>query len=226
MQKVAVIGLGRFGMALAENLAKEGIEVIAIDYDVEIVNDVKDRVALAVQADATDLETQRSLGLGKVDTIVVAIGENFEACQLAMLAARDLDGPRVIARANDRVKETILRRLGADEVLLPEEQAALKLSQRLAKPSLLEAVEIGSEHSFVQVKAPNGVRGKTLMELQLRKNFGLNLVAIRNAAVGAGPGSGAENISIPGPDTIPQEGDVLMLVGKDRDIDRFLREME
>lgn len=226
MQKVAVIGLGRFGMALAENLAKEGIEVIAIDYDVEIVNDVKDRVALAVQADATDLETQRSLGLGKVDTIVVAIGENFEACQLAMLAARDLDGPRVIARANDRVKETILRRLGADEVLLPEEQAALKLSQRLAKPSLLEAVEIGSEHSFVQVKAPAGVRGKTLMELQLRKNFGLNLVAIRNAAVGAGPGSGAESISIPGPDTIPQEGDVLMLVGKDKDIDRFLREME
>ncbi|MBK9974905.1 MAG: TrkA family potassium uptake protein [Planctomycetes bacterium] len=226
MQKVAVIGLGRFGMALAENLAKEGIEVIAIDSKPDIVNDIKDRVALAVQADATDLETQRSLGLGKVDTVVVAIGENFEACQLAMLAARDLDFPRVIARANDRVKETILRRLGADEVILPEEQAALKLSMKLAKPSLLEAVEIGSEHSFVQVKAPPGVRGKTLMELQLRKNFGLNLVAIRNPAVGAGPGSGSESISIPGPDTVPQEDDVLMLVGKDKDIDRFLREME
>jgi trk system potassium uptake protein TrkA len=226
MQKVAVIGLGRFGMALAENLAKEGIEVIAIDSKPEIVNDIKDRVALAVQADATDLETQRSLGLGKVDTVVVAIGENFEACQLAMLAARDLDFPKVIARANDRVKETILRRLGADEVILPEEQAALKLSMKLAKPSLLEAVEIGSEHSFVQVKAPPGVRGKTLMELQLRKNFGLNLVAIRNPAVGAGPGSGSESISIPGPDTVPQEDDVLMLVGKDKDIDRFLREME
>ena len=226
MQKVAVIGLGRFGMALAENLAKEGIEVIAIDSKPDIVNDIKDRVALAVQADATDLETQRSLGLGKVDTVVVAIGENFEACQLAMLAARDLDFPRVSARANDRVKETILRRLGADEVILPEEQAALKLSMKLAKPSLLEAVEIGSEHSFVQVKAPPGVRGKTLMELQLRKNFGLNLVAIRNPAVGAGPGSGSESISIPGPDTVPQEDDVLMLVGKDKDIDRFLREME
>lgn len=226
MQKVAVIGLGRFGMALAENLAREGIEVIAIDSKPDIVNDIKDRVALAVQADATDLETQRSLGLGKVDTVVVAIGENFEACQLAMLAARDLDFPKVIARANDRVKETILRRLGADEVILPEEQAALKLSMKLAKPSLLEAVEIGSEHSFVQVKAPPGVRGKTLMELQLRKNFGLNLVAIRNPAVGAGPGSGSESISIPGPDTVPQEDDVLMLVGKDKDIDRFLREME
>ena len=226
MQKVAVIGLGRFGMALAENLAKEGIEVIAIDSHPEVVNDIKDRVALAVQADATELETLRSLGLGKVDTIVVAIGENFEACQLAMLAARDLDGPRVIARANDRVKETIMRRLGADEVIMPEEQAALKLSQKLAKPSLIEALEIGSEHSFVQVKAPRGVCGKTLMELQLRKNFGLNLVAVRNPAAGAGPGSGGENISIPGPDTIPMEGDVLMLVGKDRDIDRFLREME
>jgi trk system potassium uptake protein TrkA len=226
MQRVAVIGLGRFGMALAESLAKEGMEVIALDSNAEVVNDIKDRVALAVQADATELETQRSLGLGKMDTIVIAIGENFEACQLAMLAARDLDGPRVIARANDRVKETIMRRLGADEVIMPEEQAALKLSQKLSKPSLLEAVEIGNEHSFVQVKAPRGVHGKTLIELQLRKNFGLNLVAIRNPAVGAGPGSGGESISIPGPDTVPQEGDVLMLVGKDRDIDRFLREME
>ncbi len=226
MQKVAVIGLGRFGMSLAEALAKDGIEVIAIDNDATVVDVVKDRVALAVTADATELDTQKSLGLSKVDTVVVAIGENFEACQLAMLAARDLDYPRVIARANDRVKETILRRLGADEVILPEEQAALKLAHKLAKPTLLETVDIGSEHSFVQVKAPRGVLDKTLLELSLRKTFGVNLVAIRRPAAGAGPAAGAERISIPGPDTTPQEGDVLMLVGKDKDIDRFLRETE
>ena len=132
----------------------------------------------------------------------------------------------MIARANDRVKETILRRLGADEVIMPEEQAALKLAQKLAKPSLLEAVDIGSEHSFVQVKAPHGITGKTLLELQLRKNFGVNLVAIRKPAGGAGPGAGAASISIPGPETKPEEGDVLMLVGKNKDIDRFIREME
>jgi trk system potassium uptake protein TrkA len=215
MQKVAVIGLGRFGMALAEALAKDGLEVIAIDTDPRIVDQVKDKVALAVTANATDLETQRSLGLGRVDTVVVAIGENFEASQLAMLAARDLEYPRVIARANDRVKQTILRRLGADEIIMPEEQAALKL----AKPSLLEAVDIGSEHSFVQVKAPRGVTGKTLLELQLRKNFGVNLVAIRKGKEG-------ESISIPGPDTKPEHDDVLMIVGKNKDIDRFIRETE
>jgi trk system potassium uptake protein TrkA len=226
MQRVAVIGLGRFGYALAESLAKEGIEVIAIDSDRDEVDGIKDKVALAVSADATDLETLQSLGLGKVDTVVVAIGENFVACLLAMLAARDLDYPRVIARANDRVKETILRRLGADEVILPEEQAALKLAQKLAKPTLLEAVDIGSEHSFVQVKAPRGVIGKTLLELQLRKTFGVNLVAIRKSGASAGPGAAGDSISIPGPDTKPAEGDVLMLVGKDRDIDRFIREME
>lgn len=226
MQKVAVIGLGRFGMALAENLAREGIEVVAIDYDADVVNTVKDKVALAVQADASELETQRSLGLGRLDTVVIAIGENFEACELAMLASLDLDGPKVIARANDRVKETILRRLGAHEVILPEEQAAIKLAQRLAKPSLLEAVDIGSEHSFVQVKAPKGVLGKTLMELELRKRFGVNLVAIRRPEVGAGPGAGGESIAIPGPETVPEDGDVLMLVGQNRNIDRFLRETE
>lgn len=219
MQKVAVIGLGRFGMALAEALAKDGLEVIAIDTNPAIVDQIKDKVALAVTANATDLETQRSLGLGRVDTVVVAIGENFEASQLAMLAARDLEYPRVIARANDRVKQTILRRLGADEIIMPEEQAALKLAQKLAKPSLLEAVDIGSEHSFVQVKAPRGVTGKTLLELQLRKNFGVNLVAIRK-------GKDGDAISIPGPDTKPEHDDVLMIVGKNKDIDRFIRETE
>ncbi|MBK8206747.1 MAG: TrkA family potassium uptake protein [Planctomycetes bacterium] len=218
MQKVAVIGLGRFGMALAEALAKDGLEVIAIDTVPGVVDQIKDKVALAVTADARELETQRSLGLGKVDTVVVAIGENFEATQLAMLAARDLDYPRVIARANDRIKATILRRLGADEVIMPEEQAALKLAQKLAKPGLLEAVEIGTEHSFVQVKAPRAVIGKTLLELNLRKTFMVNLVAIRSAD--------GESISIPGPDTTPGENDVLMIVGKDKDIDRFLRETE
>lgn len=218
MQRVAVIGLGRFGMALAEALAKDGLEVIAIDTVPAVVDQIKDKVALAVTADARELETQRSLGLGKVDTVVVAIGENFEATQLAMLSARDLDYPRVIARANDRIKATILRRLGADEVIMPEEQAALKLAQKLAKPGLLEAVEIGTEHSFVQVKAPRAVVGKTLLELNLRKTFMVNLVAIRSAD--------GESISIPGPDTTPGENDVLMIVGKDKDIDRFLRETE
>ncbi len=218
MQKVAIIGLGRFGMALAEALAKDGLEVIAIDTVPAVVDQIKDKVALAVTADARELETLRSLGLGKVDTVVVAIGENFEATQLAMLAARDLDYPRVIARANDRIKATILRRLGADEVIMPEEQAALKLAQKLAKPGLLEAVEIGTEHSFVQVKAPRAVIGKTLLELNLRKTFSVNLVAISSAD--------GNNISIPGPDTTPGENDVLMIVGKDKDIDRFMRETE
>lgn len=222
MQKVGVIGLGRFGMALAENLAREGIEVIAIDARPEIIHVIKDKVALAVSADATDLETLRSLGLGRVDTVVVAIGEDFEACQLAMLAARDLEYPKVIARANDRVKEKILKRLGADEIIMPEEQAALKLSQRIARPTLLEAVEIGKEHSFVQVKAPPGVRQKTLLELNMRKKFGLNLVAVKRPSTMAGE----ESVAIPQPETTIHEGDVLMLVGRDKDIDRFLREYE
>ncbi|MCC6573908.1 MAG: TrkA family potassium uptake protein [Planctomycetes bacterium] len=225
MQKIAVIGLGRFGNALAENLALEGAEVIAIDARPELIGAIKDKVALAVSADASDVETLRSLGVGKADVVIVAIGENFEACQLAMLAARDLEYPRVIARANDRIKATILRRLGADEVLMPEEQAALKLSQRLAKPSLLESVDLGSEHSFVQVQSPHKTVGKTPLELNLRKGFGLNLVAIKRPALAGKEGAQA-SIIIPGPDTRMGEGDVLMLVGENNSIDRFLREME
>ena len=223
MQRIAVIGLGRFGLALAESLARDGIEVIAIDSNSEVINRIKDSVALAVTADGTELDSLRSLGVDKVDTVVVAIGDNFEACQLAMLAAKDLGHPTVVARANDRVKETILKRLGADEVILPEEQAAHRLGQKLAKPGLLEAVEIGSEHSFVQVEAPPGVCGQTLLELDLRKHFGVNMVAIRKPAGGDGKGGA---ISVPGPDTRLAKGDVMMLVGKDSDIDRFMRAHE
>jgi trk system potassium uptake protein TrkA len=221
MQKVAVIGLGRFGMALAEQLAKDGAEVVAIDSRPEVVETIKNKVALAVAADATDLETLRSLGLGRVDVVVIGIGEDFEASQLAMLAATDLNYPRVIARANDRVKQTILRRLGADEVIMPEEQAALKLAQRLSRPSVLDQLELGSDHSFVQVPAPRGALGKTLLELNLRKSYGLNLVAIRRQTP-----EGKEQIAIPGPDTRLSENEVVMLVGRNKDIERFLRELE
>lgn len=220
MRKIAIIGLGRFGMSLAERLTQEGLEVLGVDLSIDVVNSARDKITLAIQADATDVETLRSLGVGKVDSAVIAIGDNFEACQLAMLAARDLDYPTVIARANDRVKEKIMRRLGADEVIMPEEQAALKLAQRLAKPSLLEAVDLGNEHSFVQVEAPSGVCNKTLLELHLRKNYGVNLVALKR------PIGDSVEFSIPGPDTSILARDVLLLVGRNKDIERFMREKE
>lgn len=222
MQRIAVIGLGRFGLALAERLAREGLEVIAIDSNPDLINRVKDSVALAVAADGTDMDTLRSLGVDKVDTVVIAIGDNFEACQLAMLAAKDLDHPIVVARANDRTKEKILKRLGAHEVILPEEQAAERLGQKLAKPGLLEALDIGNEHSFVQVEAPPGVCGRTLLELDLRRHFGVNMVAIRKPGRDGKDGA----ISVPGPDTKLEKDDVMMLVGKDSEIERFMRANE
>ncbi|MDC1141999.1 TrkA family potassium uptake protein [Planctomycetota bacterium] len=223
MQKVAVIGLGRFGLALAEKLAHEGLEVIAIDNDGDVINAVKDKVALAVKADGTSKETLQSLGLGKVDTVVVAIGDHFENCQLAMMAARDLNFPAVIARANDRRKATILRALGADEVLMPEEQAALKLATKLAKPSLLDAMDLGTEHSFVQVRVPTAVIGKTLIELNLRVKFGVNVVALLEETTGDKKHA---KFRMAGADTMPQDGETLLMVGKNDDIDRFIREME
>lgn len=223
MQKIAVIGLGRFGLALVNKLASEGLEVIAIDSNGDVINAVKDTVALAVKADGTSAETLKSLGLGKVDTVVVAIGDNFENCQLAMMAAMELNYPEVIARANDKIKAKILRALGAVDVLLPEEQAAVKLATKLAKPGLLESMDLGTEHSFVQVRTPQGVFGKNLKDLDLRVKFQINVIATLEEA--------CEEIQNPkfrlaGPDTILQDGEILVLVGKNNDIDRFLRQME
>ena len=223
MQKVAVIGLGRFGLALAENLAAEGLEVIAIDNNSEVINTVKDNVTLAVKADGTNKETLLSLGLGKVDTVVIAIGDDFESCQLAMLAAHEISYPNVIARANDKTKAKILHALGADEVILPEEQAALKLAQKIAKPSLLEAMDLGTEHSFVQVRTPAGCVGKTLSELQLRARFGVNVVALLEESTEERKNS---KFRMAGADTSPQLEENLLMVGKNSDIEKFIREME
>ncbi len=223
MQKVAVIGLGRFGLALAENLAAEGLEVIAIDNNSEVIATVKDNVTLAVKADGTDKETLLSLGLGKVDTVVVAIGDNFENCQLAMLAAYEINYPTVIARANDKTKAKILHALGAHEVILPEEQAALKLAHKIAKPSLLEAMDLGTEHSFVQVRTPAGCVGKTLSELQLRARFGVNVVALLEESTEEKKNS---KFRMAGAETTPQLEENLLMVGKNSDIEKFIREME
>ncbi|MCK6440744.1 MAG: TrkA family potassium uptake protein [Planctomycetes bacterium] len=237
MNKICVIGLGRFGFALAERLAADGLEVLAIDNDQHHIEDIKDKVTLAVRADGTDIEVLRSLGVDGFDLVMVAIGDDFEASQLALMAARELGVPRIYVRANDAVKKRIVRALGAHEVIMPEEDAALRLAKNLALPSLTEAVELDRNHSLAQFSAPRKVVGQTLAELGLRQKFNLNLVAIKSrptatmimnrddAESGGRPVSDAM-IRIPTAETRIASGDILIIVGKDSDIDRFAREYE
>ncbi|MCA8939251.1 MAG: TrkA family potassium uptake protein [Planctomycetes bacterium] len=237
--RICVIGLGRLGMSLAVMLERNGHEVLAIDMDERLIEAVKDKVTLAVRADATDEEVLRSLGVQTVDHAVVAIGQDFEATQLALLACQEVGVPKIHVRATDAVKQKILRRLDASaKILMPEEEAAKKLARVLSHRSLSELLTLDDEHSVVYVTTPPKLVGITLGELKPRERFNVNIIAIKYRASqtlvrkredmfsGEGDDMGPEHIRIPTGKTTIHGGDTLLIIGKDSDIDRFLREYE
>ena len=218
MARIAVIGLGRFGMTLARALSAAGVEVIAIDTNGALVESISDEVDLAVRLDATQQEALAAQAVERVDQAVVAIGEGFEATLLATLHLKNMGVPKVIARAQTRVRSQILKLVGADEVLSPERESALRLARRLTHPHLEDYVEMAEGHSIVSMQAPASFHNKTLQEINLRRKYRVNLVAIkRRVSVETPDGAGepAEQIiSVPEAETAIHPDDVLVLIGK------------
>jgi trk system potassium uptake protein TrkA len=179
VQRVAVIGLGRFGMNLARALAANRVEVIAIDRNHRLVEEVKDDVSLAVSLDATGEDALNSQEIPRCDVCVVAIGENFEASLLTATALKKLGAKKVIVRAQSATHAEIFRRLGADEVIQPETESGRELARRLAHPDLEDLIELSDGFTLVELKAPADFHGRTLEQLALRSKFNVNLVAIK-----------------------------------------------
>ena len=228
MRRVAVIGLGRFGMAVVEQLAASGVQVIAVDSDRELVDEIKHRVDVAVVLDSTDERALRSQEIHKVDVLIVAIGENFEAALLtAAIAKKQLKIPRVICRAATSVHAEIFSQIGADEVIQPESETGRQLARKLANPFLEDFIDLGEGFTLIELHAPNAFRGKTLRDLNLRVRYGVNLVAIRRSMVStdkAGNEQTRENLSVPQPDEVIQTEDMLLLIGATENLSRLPKE--
>jgi trk system potassium uptake protein TrkA len=218
MQTFAVIGLGRFGSRLAASLAASGNEVIAIDRDVSIVEEIRDKVTVAIALDATDEQALRGHGIDKVDAVIVGIGNNFEATTLATVLLKQMGVKLVIARAASRVAGRVLSRVGADEVVNPEDESADRWAQRLLNPQFLNQIEFHEGHSIVEVHAPKVWVGQSLAELDLRNRHHLHVVALRRKPEG---GSGPERIELPSAQDPLRASDVLVLMGKDEDLARL-----
>ena len=225
MERFAVIGLGRFGMRLATLLADAGAEVIAVDSRRDLVDDVRDRVALAVCLDATDAEALKSQGIDKVDVAIVGVGRSFEDNVLTTVTLKEIGVPQVISRATSRVRAEILTRIGADDVVNPEKEAAERWTNRLMAPSIMDRIELAEGASLVQLAAPESFFNKTLEQLDLRKTHKVNVVAIRRTVKHTDDdGQTTERqlvISVPAGDTAVKEGDVLILIGADEAIQAF-----
>jgi trk system potassium uptake protein TrkA len=228
MNKIAVIGLGRFGQELARTLNEEGIEVLAIDRDSRLVESMRDHATLAVCLDSTDEEALKAQGVDQVDTAVVGIGEHFESAALTVALLKSFKVRRIIARAESEIQARILRKVGADEIANPEHEAANRWAHRLTLPRIREYVELGEGFSMIHVDAPREFCGKTPKTLMLRNQYGINLIAISRPEKIATDDEEApavrSSIIVPDPDTRILEGDVLILVGSDEGLSKLPRD--
>jgi trk system potassium uptake protein TrkA len=225
MERFAVIGLGRFGMRLAIALADAGAEVIAVDRSREIVEEIRDRVTLAVCMDATDEQALRAQGIDKVDAAIVGIGTNFEESVLSTAILKQIGVPRVISRAGTTIRGQILSRVGADDIVSPERESAERWRNRLLAPAVLERLVLAEGYSLVQVQAPPSFHDQTLGDLAVGTRYKVLVVAIRRT-VEETDAAGASRprqtlLSAPGPDSVIKSGDVLVLIGADAAIEAF-----
>lgn len=222
-QRFAVIGLGRYGSRFAVNVARAGAEVIAIDRDRDIVEEMRDRVTLAVALDSTDERALRIQGVDKVDVAVVAIGQDFEANALTTSLLKQINVKRVISRAANRTQASILSRIGADIVVNPEDEAADRWAHRLLAPHLIEHIELAAGYGLVQMATPSTWVNRTLQELDVRRKHHVNIVAIkRRVAVALETGEeGFEElvVDLPMPTSRLRSDDILVIAGRDEDLE-------
>ena len=179
MRSCVVIGLGRFGLEVAAELCKQGCEVLAIDTGSEAVALVADAVTDAVVADGQDKEVLRTLGVGQMDCAIVAIGSDLAASVLVTMNLRELGVGHIICKAHDQVHRRVLEKLGADRVLIPEQDQAVRLARSLSRPNVLDYIELSEEYGIVEVPVPTSWEGKDLRQLNVRAKLGVNIIAFR-----------------------------------------------
>jgi trk system potassium uptake protein TrkA len=211
---IGVIGLGNFGSALARRLYDLGHQVSALDIKTKALATAQDFADQAVTADATDRSVLEELGLGLADAAVVSLGANMAASILVTLHLREMKVGRIISKAISADHEKILKRVGATEVLFPERDAAERLATSLAHPNLLDYLPLGGEFSVAEVSPISDWVGKTLVDVSLRTNYDVNVIAIRELV--------PERMTVViKPDYKIKDSDVLVVLGRQEDIQKL-----
>jgi trk system potassium uptake protein TrkA len=208
----AVIGLGRFGGSICRTLANQGIEVLAIDKNEERVNEFSMIASHAVVGDSTDETVLKSIGIRNFDHVIVAIGDDIQSSILTTLILKELGVPIITAKAQNDYHEKVLRKIGADRVVHPERDMGERIANNMASNSVLDYLELSAEHSIVEIVANGKIGGNTIIDLDIRKKYGLNIVAIKR---------GEELIVSPQAKETIHHNDILIVIGNDSDIDRF-----
>jgi trk system potassium uptake protein TrkA len=220
----AVIGLGRFGFTVAETLVKKGCEVLAIDKEEGKIQAISDIATFAVQCDATDERALKAVSTQNVDVAVVSMGENIEASILIVQTLKEMGVKSIIAKAVAPIQGKILNNLGVTEIIYPERDAAVRLGHRLISPRVLEYVELTPGYSIEEVSVPDRLSGLSLREAKVRENHNLNIIGIKKQVTRMVKGQmkKEENLNFtPSSNDVIEKEDVLVMIGKEEDLDRF-----
>ena len=214
MKSYAVIGLGRFGSALARQLCKLGAEVLALDVKGDYVQQIANDVTHAVVGDAQDKEVLRALGVRNLDCAVIAIGDNLAASVLITMNLKELGVPYIVCKAHDDTHRRVLEKLGADRVVIPEHEYAQRLARTLNSHNVLDYIELSEDFGILDVPAPKSWIGKSLRELNVRAKLGVTIIAVENG--------GKTNVS-PTADYAVGEGDTLVMLGDNVALEKVQR---
>ena len=214
MKSILLIGLGRFGKHIAMKLRELNHEVMAVDHKEELVQEILPYATGAQIGDSTNEEFLRSLGVDNYDVCIVAIGDDFQSSLETTSLLKELGARMVISRAATDVQEKFLLRNGADEVVYPEKQLAKWTAIRCSADHILDYIEIDSDHAIFEVPIPKGWLGKTVGQLDIRKKYNVNILAIR---------TGSRLDSFITPDIQLCEGRTLMVMGRYRDLQKCFR---
>lgn len=213
-RQYAVLGLGVFGSTVATTLSQFGCEVIAIDKDESCVERIADEVTKAVVGDVTDLEELQALGIGDIDVAIVAIGTHLEEAVLATMNVKELGVPYVIAKAKNKQFMQILLKVGANKVIRAEKDMGLKVAKSLLRKNIVDLVELDNDYSIVEIKAPVDWFGKSFIDLNIRRVYGMNVLGVKH-------GSEAQLSLEVRPEYLIQEGDHFLVIGKTKELERF-----
>lgn len=216
-KEIAVIGLGRFGGSIVMELSEMNVDVLVIDTDEARVNEYQDYYSEGIIGDSTDEAMLKSIGIDNYDNVIVAIGDNIQASILSTLILKDLGVKKVTTKAQNSYHGRVLEKIGADIVVHPERDMGRRIAHRLVSSSVVEYLEVSTNHSIIEYSADSKLENKRISDLNIREKFGISIIAInRDNDIIVSPDS---QISILG-------GDILILIGSDQQLNHFEKVMD
>lgn len=213
-KEFVVIGLGRFGGSIVRELIHQGAQVMAIDKSSERVDEFASIATQAIAADTTDESVVKSLGIRNFEHVIVAIGENIQASILTTLILKDLGVEKITVKAQNDYHEKVLRKIGADFVVHPERDMGIRIANNMLSNTVLDYLELSDEHSIMEIKANDAIAGHSIMDLDIRAQYGINIVGIKRGNDIIVSPQASEKILL---------GDIMLVIGADADINRFVK---